>query len=66
MGRDDNKPLPGVAGGGLPAHVWQTFMSDAIGARPAKAKLPRSVDPDDGLGGVIDSVFDRLRHVFHF
>jgi hypothetical protein len=46
--------------------VWQTFMSHAIGARPAKARLPRSVDPDDGLEGVVNSVFDRLRRIFHF
>ncbi|WP_317629343.1 transglycosylase domain-containing protein [Sphingomonas nostoxanthinifaciens] len=66
IGRDDNRPLPGVAGGGLPAHVWRTFMAGAIGARPARAQVPQSVDPDAGLDGLIHSVVERLKSSFHF
>jgi penicillin-binding protein 1A len=66
IGRDDNHPMPGVAGGGLPAHVWRTFMAGAIGARPAPAKVPVSVDPDAGIDGVIHSVVGKLKSIFHF
>ncbi|CAM3230735.1 peptidoglycan glycosyltransferase [Sphingomonas antarctica] len=30
IGRDDNKPLGGLHGGGLPAQIWRDFMSQAI------------------------------------
>ncbi|HEY0271140.1 MAG TPA: transglycosylase domain-containing protein, partial [Sphingomonas sp.] len=46
VGRDDNKPIPGLAGGGLPAHIWRSFMTQATGARPLGQKLPATVDPD--------------------
>ena len=37
VGKDDNKPLKGINGGGLPARIWRDFMSQAIkgAARPA-------------------------------
>ncbi|MBV9840657.1 MAG: transglycosylase domain-containing protein [Sphingomonadaceae bacterium] len=50
IGRDDNKPLPGVAGGGLPARIWRSFMANAIGARPLGQKTPAAIDPDAGIG----------------
>jgi penicillin-binding protein 1A len=31
MGNDDNKPNPGLAGGGAPARVWRDFMAQALG-----------------------------------
>lgn len=35
VGRDDDKPLGGIHGGGLPARIWRDFMGEAIaGARP--------------------------------
>jgi penicillin-binding protein 1A len=46
VGRDDNKPIPGLAGGGLPARIWRSFMAQATGARPLGQKLPVVVDPD--------------------
>ncbi|WP_419826744.1 transglycosylase domain-containing protein [Sphingomonas sp.] len=48
IGRDDNKPLPGVAGGGVPARIWRRFMTQATGARPYAAPTPVNVDPDAG------------------
>jgi len=67
VGRDDNQPLPGVAGGGLPASIWRRFTADAIGARPARVHVPRAVDPDasPGLGGFLRSVFDRIKLRIH-
>jgi penicillin-binding protein 1A len=67
VGRDDNQPLPGVAGGGLPASIWRRFTADAIGARPAQVHLPRAVDPDagEGVGGFLRSVLDRIKIHIH-
>lgn len=43
VGNDDNTPLKGVYGGGLPARIWRDFMGQAIrGAAPA----PRPKAPD--------------------
>ncbi len=30
VGNDDNSPLKGVSGGGLPARIWQDFMARAV------------------------------------
>lgn len=35
IGHDDNRPLPRIAGGGLPAEIWRDFMSRATGSAPA-------------------------------
>ncbi|WP_414712718.1 transglycosylase domain-containing protein [Sphingopyxis sp.] len=43
IGNDDNTPLQGVSGGGLPARIWRDFMTGASG-RPA-APRPKPVDP---------------------
>ena len=40
IGNDDNRPLPGTAGGGLPARIWRAFRSEAIGARPETPAAP--------------------------
>lgn len=61
IGRDDNKPMPGLAGGGAPARVWRDFMSQAIpGAAirvPEPADEPEPVDvtvDENGMAGTID------------
>ena len=44
VGNDDNRPLPGTTGGGLPARIWRGFMAEALGtaaARPARRAAPR-------------------------
>lgn len=44
VGNDDNSPLPGTAGGGVPAQIWRSFMTEALGigqARPV-ARIPLS------------------------
>ncbi len=33
VGNDDNTPMQGVTGGGLPAQMWAAFTSQAVGAR---------------------------------
>ncbi|MDK2759740.1 MAG: transglycosylase domain-containing protein [Sphingopyxis sp.] len=47
IGNDDNSPLQGIAGGGLPARIWRDFMVEASGKRAA----PRS-KPADPTGPV--------------
>ena len=41
VGNDDNRPLKGVEGGGLPARLWRDFMSRAVGAPPRAATRPK-------------------------
>ena len=45
IGNDDNSPLKGVSGGGLPARIWRDFMRAALSNRTAP--LPE-VPPDPG------------------
>jgi penicillin-binding protein 1A len=56
VGNDDNSPLAGqVAGGGLPARIWRDFMTQAVGAAPARALAPplQAPVPAEGLNGSI-------------
>lgn len=46
VGRDDNQPIPGLAGGGAPARVWRDFMSSAIPGAAIRAPEPVDEDPD--------------------
>jgi penicillin-binding protein 1A len=50
VGNDDNTPLPGTTGGGTPAHIWRSFMAEALGttaARPAPAVPLSEADRQD-------------------
>ena len=43
IGNDDNTPLQGISGGGLPARIWRDFMVQASGQKAAPR--PRPADP---------------------
>ena len=46
IGNDDNSPLKGVHGGGLPARIWRDLMASAVdGARAAPPPRPRPAEP---------------------
>ena len=45
VGNDDNSPLAGVTGGGLPARIWRDFMRQALGRSGAGTPAPRP-DPE--------------------
>jgi len=47
IGNDDNSPLAGISGGGLPARVWRDFMRVALGeaSLPSRPKPRKSPDP---------------------
>lgn len=53
IGNDDNTPLSGVNGGGLPARVWRDFMAQSIRnatpAAPISRKLPDPEGPIEPL-----------------
>lgn len=40
VGNDDNSPLPGTSGGGVPARIWRAFMTEALGIQAAPAAPP--------------------------
>ncbi|HET6525558.1 transglycosylase domain-containing protein [Sphingopyxis sp.] len=43
IGNDDNTPLRGISGGGMPARIWRDFMTEASGRKAAPR--PRRADP---------------------
>ena len=42
VGNDDNRPMAGVSGGGIPARIWRSFMTQALGdgARAPVVEVP--------------------------
>jgi penicillin-binding protein 1A len=46
MGRDDNRSLPGLAGGRAPARAFHDFMIRAVANRPAEAFANDAESPD--------------------
>ncbi|OYU02607.1 MAG: penicillin-binding protein [Sphingomonadaceae bacterium PASS1] len=49
IGNDDNTPLRGVNGGGLPARIWRDFMAQSIrNAAPAARPKPRQQPDPEG------------------
>lgn len=51
VGRDDNQPLRGISGGGLPAHIWRDFMNGAAG----KSAVRQPKKDSDGPISPLDS-----------
>jgi penicillin-binding protein 1A len=49
VGKDDNSPLKGVNGGGLPARIWRDFMAQAVkGAAPVAPPKPVAKPDPEG------------------
>ncbi|HEY6815751.1 MAG TPA: transglycosylase domain-containing protein [Croceibacterium sp.] len=46
VGNDDNTPVPGITGGGLPARIWKDFMTQALGERRATTRPQPTTSPD--------------------
>ena len=58
MGYDDNTPLTGVTGGGLPAEIWKEVMvrvHDGLPARPLPKKVPEARLPPQAGGAPASS-----------
>ncbi len=58
MGYDDNTPLTGVTGGGLPAEIWRETMSRVHDGTPVR-QLPMTVPADRGPQIARDGQSDR-------
>jgi len=74
MGYDDNRPLSGVTGGGLPAEIWQHAMAQVHADLPVQPlpmirpssyeALPENVpSPDTGGDAQGDPILDLLRTI---
>ena len=49
IGNDDNTPLSGINGGGLPARIWRDFMAQAVrGAAPAPLRKTLPMPDPEG------------------
>src|SRR6187401_1450490 len=46
VGNDDDTPVPGITGGGVPARIWKDFMSQALGEHRAPARPRATATPD--------------------
>ncbi|MBL0768562.1 transglycosylase domain-containing protein [Sphingopyxis sp. DHUNG17] len=46
IGNDDNSPLAGISGGGLPARMWRDFMNEAAGTNIRPPAPQPAVDPE--------------------
>jgi 1A family penicillin-binding protein len=71
VGNDDNSPMQGVSGGGLPARIWHDFVDEADRVKTAEAPLPaeapattaeapRQVAPLRGPARVVDTATLRI------
>ena len=61
IGHDDNRPMPGIQGGGLPAVIWRNFMAEAVKAPGAnKSPEPPPIEvPADGDSAPSEAVVVR-------
>ena len=57
VGKDDNKPMRNVTGGGSPAAIWKAFMSAAL-PRLAVSRIPSGPNPPQGWGDPIGDLLD--------
>jgi penicillin-binding protein 1A len=70
VGNDDNRPMQGVSGGGLPARIWRNFMLQALNLHPAPAIAKQAPDEpppdedDDSVGSAISGLVGRVRNFF--
>ncbi|PTD24458.1 transglycosylase domain-containing protein [Sphingomonas fennica] len=62
VGNDDNSPLGGIAGGGLPARIWRDFMSRVVdgAAPPVVEREPAPAAEPDPIGDLIENQVDNL------
>ncbi|MDD3446371.1 MAG: hypothetical protein PHS60_13225, partial [Zavarzinia sp.] len=57
VGNDDNTPMIRVTGGGLPARIWQRFMTAALTGTEV---VPLPDGPSDTDRGLLDQLVDFL------
>ena len=52
IGNDDNTPLRGVNGGGLPARIWRDFMAQAVKGAAPRAPVRKILPKPDPEGPI--------------
>jgi penicillin-binding protein 1A len=52
IGNDDNTPLRGVNGGGLPARIWRDFMAQAVKGAAPRVPIRKTLPKPDPEGPV--------------
>lgn len=63
LGYDDNTPLTGVTGGGLPAEIWKEVMlrvHEGLPARPLPAKVPEPRLPPAPAGSSVGATSEAV------
>src|SRR5690606_8758231 len=64
VGKDDNKPMRRVTGGGVPAGIWHDFMASALPRIKAQPIPGGYIDPappePDPIGDLLNSAADAL------
>jgi penicillin-binding protein 1A len=63
IGHDDNRPMPGAQGGGVPAAIWRSFMRRALAPAdeaPAPCRAPREapLPPSAARAPVVSREYD--------
>ena len=56
----NSRPLPGSAGGGLPARIWRSFMTEALNLPARPPKPPAQDEGEDDIGDMIARVLRRI------
>jgi penicillin-binding protein 1A len=64
VGKDDNKPMRRVTGGGAPAGIWRDFMAAALPRLKTQAIPGGTMEPPpaeaDPVGDLIDGIGDAI------
>lgn len=63
VGKDDNKPMRRVSGGGVPAGVWRDFMGQALPRLKVQAIPGGAYTPppsSDPIGDLVDGIADAV------
>ena len=64
VGNDDNRPMEGISGGGLPARIWHNFMMQALNLHPLPTTPKKAPDEEqddsDTIGGAISGLVGRI------
>ena len=64
VGKDNNKPMKRVTGGGAPAGIWRDFMSAALPRLKAQPIPGGTIEPpapeSDPIGDLVDGIADAI------
>ena len=68
VGNDDDRPMPHVTGGGLPARIFREFILRAQGDLPFRPPpappKPREAPVIDAIGDAVGDLVDAIKGLF--